>query len=689
MNWKIAFSESRSPSGTRIWDLKGKILVIAEKPKAARKIAEALSPRPLIKRVNEVTLYEIQGKGQTIIVASSVGHLYELYTRARNYPVFEYEWVPAYIVNEDKAYTKKYLLVLKEMCKLCDYYVNACDYDIEGSVIGYMIIKFNGDERRAFRVKFSSLTPQELRTSFDKLSSLDYNMIEAGMCRHELDWIWGINVSRALMSAVNNYVNSGNKLILSAGRVQTPLLKYVVDVYIERNLFIPVPQYVVKVVVEKNGKRMELEYVGNPVERKDIALKIVENVKKQGYLILEKYEKSRREINPPPPFNLGDLQEEAAKIYGFSPSKTQEIAEQLYLDALISYPRTNSQKLPSTLNYRDIIEKLKQIPSYEKLVQKLLKETMGVLRPVEGEKDDPAHPAIYPTGVIPGKLNRDQWLIYDLITRRFLAAFSTPLVISSVKMILRTPSGDQRFLATGQVIEHEGWLSYYPFHTIKSRELPSLREGERLLVVDVKARETYTKPPQRLKKIDMLRWMENVEIGTESTRAQIIEKLFERGYLTQSRNGVDVTDLGYGVIEILEEFFPDLTSVNLTRKFEKLMIDIRNGVKKKHEVIDEAKVVLNDLIKRFDANKEKIGLRLASRLGIIEPVDKCVIKGCMRDNYSNGLCKYHYMARENVRKIYEEWSKRKRVSFNEYLVFIKRSRLVGKWVKEIVMENLY
>lgn len=670
----------RKTSEISIWDLKGRVLVIAEKPKAAKKIAEALSSKYLVKKINDVSYFEIQNGLLQVVIASSVGHLYGLTTREKNYPVYSYEWAPLHVVERGKKYTYKYLEVLRKLCSNTDYFVNACDYDIEGSVIGFLIIKFNGDPNRALRAKFSSLTSAELRESFKKLSRLDYEMIEAGLCRHELDWLWGINVSRALMRTVEGV--SRKKIILSAGRVQTPTLKYVADVEVERNLFIPTPLYNIRVTIEKHGVKVDLDLISKPPETKNEAYLLADKIRKAGFLVVKSYEEYATNISPSPPFNLGDLQEEAAKIYGFSPSKTQSIAEQLYLDALISYPRTNSQKLPSTLNYREILQKLSQIRNYADLISDLFKETKGFLRPAEGSKEDPAHPAIYPTGVRPAQLTSEQWAIYDLIVRRFLAAFAGKAIVnhSTARFIL--PGENLLFQVNGQRIENLGWYKYYPYHKPSVREIPRFVEGERVKVCDVAVKKSYTKPPQRISKIGMLRWMESVEIGTEATRATIIEKLFERKYLVNTSRGVVVTDLGLGIIETLESFFPELVKVELTRHFEKLMNDIREGVVSKEAVIREARNTLGELIKKFDENKGKVGEVLASRLGFISPSNKCRI--CNREVHLNDLCKYHYKAKEMIETVYQEWRVKEEISFTEYVDRIRKLKSTGKWVVEVI-----
>jgi len=667
-----------------IWGLKGRVLVIAEKPKAGSKIAFALSKDYEKARMYGVPYYIIKKPGLTIYVASAAGHLYGLYTNLRGYPVFEYEWRPLHEVEKNAEHTRKFLEVLRKLCEEADYFVNACDYDVEGSVIGFLIILFNGDPGRSFRAKFSSLTPEELRSAFNKLTNLDYEMIEAGLCRHELDWIWGVNISRALMEAVK--ASTGKKVILSAGRVQTPTLKYVTENNIARNLFIPLPQFTITAYIEKDGEVIKLEYAGPVIEEKKRVEDLIALMKQKPMLIVDRYEEKTITYSPPPAFNLGDLQSEAARIYGFSPYKTQSIAEKLYLEALISYPRTNSQKLPPTLDYRGIIENLARIPAFSKLARDLLTETRGILKPVQGPKDDPAHPAIYPTGVEPSGLSRDEWKIYELIVRRFLAAFAREALVYRRFVTLKHPSNPSYlvFQASGQKVADPGWFKYYPYLELSETQLPRFHRGEVVRLVKVVPKRSYTKPPEKLSKIKILKWMEQVGIGTESTRARIIELLFKRGYLRSSGNAAEVTDLGLGVIEVLAEYFPELTSVELTRQFEEEMESIRLGLKSRLEVVEKAKKTLAMLLKKFDEHKEDIGFLLATRLKLAKPSKVCTVCGREAETLDANLCKYHSEAIKRVEEYYKEWYRREGVSWSEYLEKLSKLKSTGKWIREVL-----
>ena len=666
-------------------------LIIAEKPKAASKIAYALSDGSS----KRYTLYNVpywvfRLNGKWFVVGSAAGHLFTLTTDTYGFPVFDYRWAPTWLVDRNAKYTKPYFLALKKLCANATEYINACDYDIEGSVIGYMVIRELGDLRKAYRMKFSTLTPYDLKNAFQNLGKgLDMNMVEAGLCRHELDWIWGINVSRALMFSLRKV--TGKKVILSAGRVQSPTLVEVVNTEFSRNTFVPTPLFNINVQVKIGGKVFSLESINGNFKSKAEAQRVAEYIRKVGKAIVEKVEHRGERYSPPPPFNLGDLQAEASKIFGFSPMETQKIAEQLYLDALISYPRTNSQKLPSTIGYENILKNLSKLPEYKHLVTMLFNETRGQLHPHEGSKTDPAHPAIYPTGVHPRKLNERDAKIYDLIVRRFLAAFSSDLKVSSLTTHLTV--GKYKFKLKFRTIREKGWLKYYPFVTVEETlEIPIIKEGQTLPIVEVRVTTNYTKFQKTYTKASLLKWMENVNIGTESTRARIIESLFSRGYLKSSKGKIEVSHLGYAVAEILKKYFSDLTDVGLTRRFEEKLNAIREGKASRDQVVKESKELLSTLLEKFKKEEaEKAGTDLAKSLKLIKPSIPCLICGMESVRYGENimLCKNHYEALLNLKRTYKEWFKAfGSISLNEYLRKVSRLNISGKWVREVASSIL-
>jgi len=675
----------RTGSGGGCGGVNGYVLVIAEKPKAARKIAEALSGGRArwCKGIGKAGYWVLEFDGNRMVVASAVGHLFGLYSSLRGFPVFSYEWRPLWEIDSSASYTKPYYELLGKLARGAVLYVNACDYDIEGSVIGYMVIRWFGDLRRARRAKFSSLTAGELIRAFRRLERLDIEMVEAGLARHELDWLWGINVSRALMESVRKV--TGKRIILSAGRVQSPTLVELARRDIDRRLYVPLPFFKIIVVFDAGGSEVRVE-VGR-YRSKPEALEVASRIRGERRAVVERVEEKRFTIEPPYPFNLPDLQAEASRVFGYSPYFTQKVAEELYLDGLISYPRTNSQRLPPDLDYRGILSGLARVAPYRELIDTLLRETQGELRPRNGPKDDPAHPAIHPTGAVPREpLRGARAKLYDLIVRRFLATMGASAAYVMVRAILKVAGIE--VAVSGKRLVRKGWLRLYsPYAAFNEKTLPGLQRGQVLAVKTVRVQRGYTRPPERYTRMKIVKWMESVGIGTEATRARIVELLFQRGYLEEKGGRIRVTGLGLAVVKVLEEYFSDLTSVALTRSFEEKLQEILHGRRRREEVVEEAKRVLLDKLSVFKSSHiDGAGRMLAESLGLLKPQSACRV--CGAREYADGLCELHYRAFVALRDAYIEWRKRvPGITLGDFLAQLRRMAGVGEAVKEL-MERL-
>ena len=287
--------------------------------------------------------------------------------------------------------------------------------------------------------------------------------------------------------------------------------------------------------------------------------------------------------------------------------RTQRIAQELYQAALISYPRTSSQKLPPSIGYAKIIEQLGNVSKqYEKLSDALL--SMPQLVPNEGDKIDPAHPAIFPTGEKPGKLMGPRQKLYDLIVRRFFSVFGKPALVEGVKVELDV--GGQPFSIHGRRVLDEGWLRYYgPYGATEEIILPRLSEGEELVVKEVRFEEKETQPPPRYNPASVLKELESRNLGTKSTRAVILQNLYERGYIFG--NQITVTDLGIEVVDSLLKHCPEIVSEELTAEFEREMEAIQEGKRSKEEVIAKARAELDEVLTKFRQHQLEIGKQLA------------------------------------------------------------------------------
>lgn len=598
-------------------------LIITEKPSACKKIAEALADGKVEKKQNKkVAYYSINHKGKDIIVVCAVGHIYNLAEKdkkAWTYPVFDVEWKASWEISKGAAFSKPYLETIKKLAKGADSFVVATDYDVEGEVIGLNVVRFACKQKDAKRMKFSTLTKDELVKSYDNASkSLNWGQAEAGETRHYLDYFYGINLSRALTLAVKN---SGKGFhILSAGRVQGPALKILVDREKEIKSFKPIPYWQIELV----AKELKALHEEDKFWEKEKADEIFGKCKGKG-AIVDNIIKRKVEQKPPFPFDLTSLQIEAYRALRISPKDTLSLAQELYVNGYISYPRTSSQKLPVSIEYDKIVKDLSEQDSYTKLCEGLISKG---LKPNEGKKSDPAHPAIYPTGLVPNVSERGLRL-YDLIVRRFLACFGDSAYRESMKVVVDV--NGEKFVAEGSRTVEKGWHELYgKYVSVKDVELPDLKKDDKLDVESVDLYDKETQPPKRYTPASIIKELEKRGLGTKATRAAIIENLFDRGYI-YGNGSLDASVLGMKTIETLEKYVPEILDEGLTRKFEEEMDKIRDKKLKEEDVLDEAKKVLVKLLKHFKENEKKIGLSLADAVKeareMASVVGKCSVCG--------------------------------------------------------------
>jgi DNA topoisomerase-1 len=589
-------------------------LIVTEKPDAAQRIAEALDLKGRPKKGQEKKVqYFIADRDQLLMVVPALGHLYNIVNEKgprSTYPVFNFKWAPRYLVEKGAGKIKACIEAFSKLSQRAIDFVDACDYDIEGALIGYTILKYacNNKEKEAKRMKYSTLAKGELEKSYEeRMPHLDFAMIEAGKTRHEVDWLYGVNISRALTIAAKR--SSGQYATLSTGRVQGPTLKFLVARERNINSFVPTPYWSILAEVEIQDSKYLVDYEKKIIEKRADADAVVEDCKgKDGQI--EAFEDKIAKVMAPIPFDLGLLQSEAYRLFRYTPYRTGYIAQRLYLDALISYPRTSSQKLPPSINYRSILRGLGGCPSYERLVTELLEQ--DCLKPAEGKKTDPAHPAIYPTGNLPKRLLRvAERRIWDLIVRRFMAVFGEPAVKQSMKAAI-TVNG-HRFHLRGKRIMTKGWMQFYkPYLHNEEFSLPPIKRGESVCMTQISREDKFTKSPPRYNPSSLLKRMEKEGIGTKATRANIIETLYKRKYITGER--IIVTELGFSMIEVLHEHASSIISVKLTRDLEAKMSRIQSGEEKRENALSEAIEHLKPVLAKMKQQEQIIGEELVDAI---------------------------------------------------------------------------
>ena len=581
-------------------------LVITEKPQAALKIASSLG-KSTSRNFNKVPYYEVDRNGNKIIVACAVGHLFTLKQNisGSTVPIFDISWVPNYIARKGD-FTKRYYDTILKLAKNAGSVTVATDFDVEGEVIGLNVIRYLCGQKDAKRMKFSTLTKDELNKAYEnKLPNIEWGQAIAGEARHYLDWFYGINLSRALMNSIKT---TGKFRIMSIGRVQGPALKLIVDKEREIQKFKSEPYWQIFITIEDKKNKLELKHNKDIFDKKE--LDKFKNLK--GKKAIAETKNREQQIPPNPPFNLTELQKEAYRLYGITPSKTLQAAQSLYLAGLISYPRTSSQKLPAEIGYKEILKRVARKYKAENLIVRK--------QPVEGKKTDPAHPSIYPTGneqILSGNEEK----IYNLIARRFICLFCEDAILDN--RTVKATVDKLIFNARGSTIKQQGWLKIYPAKP-KEEKIPNMN-GE-VDITDQRIEEKETQPPKRFSPASILTQLEKRNLGTKATRASILETLYDRGYVTDQ--SIKATSLGMSLIKTLEKYSPIIIDEQLTRSFEEDMEGIREYndnnknkettseilttklQEKEQKIIEKAKEKITDIAKDFEKHDKKIGQEL-------------------------------------------------------------------------------
>ncbi len=615
--------------------IKNTVLIITEKPQAAQKIASALGS-PIKRSEDGVPYYELIRGGKIITVASAVGHLFNLtYSAGQSgWPIFELEWQPSY-VKKGSEFTKKYYNLLTELAKTTESIIVATDYDVEGEVIGWNVVRFICRKTTAKRMKFSTLTAPELEQAYESAhAELNWGNAYAGETRHYLDWLYGINLSRALMAAIKT---TGSFRILSIGRVQGPALKIIVDREREIESFKPEPYW----QVFAYSKGIEFKH---PKDIFDPALlEQFKEIKEANAST-----KTTKVAAPPPvPFDLTTLQREAYHFFKMNPSATLATAQKIYIAGLISYPRTSSQKIPEAIQPKKILKALnKRFPFVKEATRP---------KPFEGKKTDPAHPSIYPTGEY-ARLADSEEKLYNLIVQRFVSAYCPDAVIARKQIILLPiKKPELNFTANASTILKKGWMAVYP-SGVEESQLPDING---LVKVDeIKFVEKETQPPARFTPASLIALLEKKNLGTKATRSTIIDTLFERGYL--DGRSIKATELGVCLITALENHSKIIIDENLTRQLEEEMEKIQELDKDLHEherrVVAQAKDIISKIAEEFKTKEKEIGAELLKGLETLR----------QEQNEANTLCPCPVCKNGNLRIMFSKKTHRSFIACSAY-----------------------
>lgn len=575
-----------------------KKLVISEKPSVAADIARVLG------RAKKCDDYY---ENDEYVIASALGHLVELnmpadidkkYARwsLSNLPI-----IPEKFKLKPIEKTKAKLAALKKLLsrKDIDGVINACDAGREGELIFTYIYEITKCKLPRQRLWVSSMTPSSILEAFSNLKSQEEmeSLQDAARCRSESDWLVGINGTRAITSRM---YGSRGKSLASVGRVQTPTLAMIVEREHEIQNFKPTRYWKITAEFEIENGKYEGVYQRPDFKQKDKdandkadriwshadAERVLNEVRAGGGAKVSDKKTQSKQIAPRL-YDLTTLQREANNKYSFPANKTLSIAQSLYeKHKMITYPRTDSRALPD--DYRGVVVRTMESMAepYRRFAQKAVDEgyVKKAGKRIFDSKQVSDHFALMPTDVSGKKLTDDEAKIYDMIARRFVAAFYPEAVFDVTTRI--SAVGSNIFKTEGKVLRSAGWLDVYNKETSDKEILPPLAdEKERAKMLEAHLKEEYTKPPARYTEATLLSAMEGAGkllddeeladamkdkgLGTPATRAQIIENLIAHKLVERERRDLIPTARAESLIRFLDALAIDaLTSPSMTGEWE-------------------------------------------------------------------------------------------------------------------------
>ena len=511
---------------------------------------------------------------------------------------------------------KEIIRVLKNLAKKADSVVIATDFDREGELIGadaLNMVREVAPELPASRARYSALIKGEVTEAFANLVELDQNLADAGESRQYIDLIWGAVLTRYLTLA--KFGGFGN--VRSAGRVQTPTLALVVERERERLAFVPEDYWQIRGMGAHNGTDFKIAHATARFTDKTAAETAFAHVDGATTGTVTTVAKRSRKQPAPIPFNTTSLQA-AAAAEGISPARTMRIAESLYMSGLISYPRVDNTVYPRTLDIEGIVKGLaSNSPALAPVCKKVL---AGPMKPTRGKVETTDHPPIHPTGQgNPETLDGGQKKLYNLIARRFLATLMGPATIENTKLSIDVAG--EPFTASGDVLVEAGFREAYPYGLKRDEQLPALAEGDTVDVRDIKLEAKQTEPPARYSQGKLVQEMEKRGLGTKSTRASIIERLYAVKYL--KNDPIEPSQLGMAIIDALHEFAPRITTPDMTAELDDDMTKVAEGTDTQEHVVDHSRALLAGMLDALIEHKDDLGEAISDAVTADARVGAC------------------------------------------------------------------
>jgi DNA topoisomerase-1 len=600
-------------------------LIVTEKNSSAKKIAEILGAPgggPQSDKSFKVPFYTwTDAAGEEQMTVGLKGHVLgpafpEGYSNWQKTDL--HDLIDAELIKEPTD--KNVVKAIKKLAKEADELVIATDFDREGELIGLEALEEMLDANPELgtreetdagtlvvqRARYSALTKEEIERAFSELDTLSYPLANAGAARQDIDLLWGATLTRAVSLASRRFGSN----FLSVGRVQSPTLGLIVEREMERRAHVAKPFWEVFAKFEHPDGAFEAHHATDKFWEKAEADSALAGTASPGVVKAVTARKNTRK--PPTPYNTTAFSTDASSRLGITPASAMRIAEDLYMDGFISYPRTDNTVYPASLPIRELVTSLVRVKEFS-AASGLLD---GELTATRGKKETTDHPPIYPTQAIhPGALDGSKKRVYELVVRRFLATFSPPMITESTRADIE--AGSESYFVRGSVVVDPGFAGIYTYARSSDEEIPALQEGQTLELAapatvggedepttNPWVLDKETQPPSRISQAKLIEMMEERGLGTKATRADIIQKLFDRGYVYG--NPPVPSETGIALYEAFKNYVPAMATPEMTAQLEAEMDRIAAGDMTKKAVVGDSRELLHKTWSEIDESREDL-----------------------------------------------------------------------------------
>ncbi len=550
------------------------------------------------------TIKKFLGKQYT--VDATMGHLIDMPKSSLGVDV-EHDYEPKYITIRGKG---ELLAKLKKEAKKADRIYLATDPDREGEAISWHLRnELEKDEKnkaKITRITFNEITKNAVKNALKSPRDIDMDLVDAQQARRVIDRLVGYTISPLLWKKIRKG--------LSAGRVQSVALRMICDREAQIAAFVPEEYWSLDAILLHGKKKLTAAFYGGE-KKQSLSSEaevdaILQKIGKHDFIVSD-IRKSERRKKAPLPFTTSTMQQEAAKSLGFATSKTMKLAQTLYEDGYITYLRTDSTRIADEADAaaRSFIA--------AQFGEHYVNGGSGVQSKAQAEvKIQDAHEAIRPTSLelspeeAKAKLPRDEFRLYQLIYKRFLASRMSAALYSTESVKLR--AGEYVFTLNGSKLSFDGFLSVYMTEEDKAEKdvsLPELTVGEQLSLDSFDKEQHFTQPPAHYTEASLVKALEEDGIGRPSTYAPTIGTLLARRYIAKEKKNIFVTELGLAVDDMMQKNFPTIIDTAFTANMESLLDSVAAGKTKWKTIVENFYPDLEEAVEKAQAEVEKITIR--------------------------------------------------------------------------------